>query len=229
MIAEPSFSVVVVAPSQREHADAVGAPGLGGPGGVVAEALCLLRERDRLERARARRGVPHVEPEAHRCDANADDDHRPAPRRRGARAPRPRPRVHGGARLSGGACVGPRGRGSGRARRALRGLVKEQGLWAPHLPPEAGGSNGSFLVYAHLNEEIGRSLLGAARLRLPGARRGQRRDPLAVRDGRAEGALAEAARRRGDPVVLLDDGARGVGLGSDDACARAPCATATSG
>ena len=40
----------------------------------------------------------------------------------------------------------------------LRGLVKEQGLWAPHLPPEAGGSNGSFLVYAHLNEEIGRSV-----------------------------------------------------------------------
>ncbi len=40
----------------------------------------------------------------------------------------------------------------------LRVLVKEQGLWAPHLPPEAGGSNGSFLTYAHLNEEIGRSL-----------------------------------------------------------------------
>jgi acyl-CoA dehydrogenase len=42
----------------------------------------------------------------------------------------------------------------------LRGLAREQGLWAPHLPPEAGGSNGSFLVYAHLNEEIGRSLWG---------------------------------------------------------------------
>ena len=40
----------------------------------------------------------------------------------------------------------------------LRGLVREQGLWAPHLPPEAGGSNGSFLVYAFLNEEIGRSV-----------------------------------------------------------------------
>ena len=42
----------------------------------------------------------------------------------------------------------------------LRSIAKEQGLWAPHLPPEAGGSNGSFLVYAHLNEEIGRSLWG---------------------------------------------------------------------
>ncbi len=40
----------------------------------------------------------------------------------------------------------------------LRSLAKEAGLWAPHLPPEAGGSSGSFLVYAHLNEEIGRSV-----------------------------------------------------------------------
>jgi alkylation response protein AidB-like acyl-CoA dehydrogenase len=40
----------------------------------------------------------------------------------------------------------------------LRELAKEDGLWAPHLPPEAGGTNGSFLTYAHLNEEIGRSL-----------------------------------------------------------------------
>ncbi len=40
----------------------------------------------------------------------------------------------------------------------LRGLAKEQGLWAPHLPPEAGGTSGSFLVYAYLNEEIGRSV-----------------------------------------------------------------------
>jgi len=43
---------------------------------------------------------------------------------------------------------------------ALRERAKAEGLWAPHLPPEAGGSNGSFLVYAHLNEEIGRSLWG---------------------------------------------------------------------
>jgi len=43
---------------------------------------------------------------------------------------------------------------------ALKAHAKEQGLWAPHLPPEAGGTNGSFLTYAHLNEEIGRSLWG---------------------------------------------------------------------
>src|ERR671935_3335329 len=40
----------------------------------------------------------------------------------------------------------------------LRALAKEQGLWAPHLPPEAGGTGQGFLVYAYLNEEIGRSL-----------------------------------------------------------------------
>ena len=34
-----------------------------------------------------------------------------------------------------------------------------QGLWAPHLPPEAGGSGSGFLEYADLNEEIGRSFI----------------------------------------------------------------------
>jgi alkylation response protein AidB-like acyl-CoA dehydrogenase len=38
----------------------------------------------------------------------------------------------------------------------LRGRAKEQRLWAPHLPPEAGGTGRGFLAYAHLNEEIGR-------------------------------------------------------------------------
>src|SRR5262245_13123621 len=42
----------------------------------------------------------------------------------------------------------------------IREAAKAKGLWAPHMPPEAGGSSGSFLVYAHLNEEIGRSLWG---------------------------------------------------------------------
>jgi alkylation response protein AidB-like acyl-CoA dehydrogenase len=38
----------------------------------------------------------------------------------------------------------------------LRGRAKQAGLWAPHLPPEAGGTGRGFLAYAHLNEEIGR-------------------------------------------------------------------------
>jgi acyl-CoA dehydrogenase len=40
----------------------------------------------------------------------------------------------------------------------LRMRAKEEGLWAPHLPPEAGGTGRGFLAYAHLNEEIGRSI-----------------------------------------------------------------------
>src|SRR3954469_25218731 len=39
----------------------------------------------------------------------------------------------------------------------LRDEVKQEGLWAPHLPPEAGGTGLGFLSYAYLNEDIGRS------------------------------------------------------------------------
>jgi acyl-CoA dehydrogenase len=41
----------------------------------------------------------------------------------------------------------------------LQQKAKHAGLWAPHLPPEAGGSGGGFLEYADLNEEIGRSFI----------------------------------------------------------------------
>jgi alkylation response protein AidB-like acyl-CoA dehydrogenase len=41
--------------------------------------------------------------------------------------------------------------------RSLQAKVKDAGLWAPHVPPEAGGSGKGFLAYALLNEEIGRS------------------------------------------------------------------------
>src|SRR4029453_5600858 len=41
--------------------------------------------------------------------------------------------------------------------RALQAKAKDAGLWAPHVPPEAGGTGQGFLAYAHLNEERGRS------------------------------------------------------------------------
>ncbi|HEX3226728.1 MAG TPA: acyl-CoA dehydrogenase family protein [Gaiellaceae bacterium] len=43
--------------------------------------------------------------------------------------------------------------------RELQQEAKSAGLWAPHLPPEAGGSGSGFIEYAYLNEEIGRSFI----------------------------------------------------------------------
>jgi acyl-CoA dehydrogenase len=40
----------------------------------------------------------------------------------------------------------------------LRAQAKAEGLWAPHLPPDAGGTGRGFLYYAFLNEAIGRSV-----------------------------------------------------------------------
>ncbi len=40
----------------------------------------------------------------------------------------------------------------------LRAEAREQGLWAPHIGPEAGGTGRGFLAYAYLNEIIGRSI-----------------------------------------------------------------------
>jgi len=39
----------------------------------------------------------------------------------------------------------------------LRAQAKAAGIWAPHLPQEAGGTGSGFIEYALLNEEIGRS------------------------------------------------------------------------
>ena len=44
--------------------------------------------------------------------------------------------------------------------RALQAEVCELGLWAPHVPPEAGGTGTGFLDYAYFNEYIGRSVWG---------------------------------------------------------------------
>jgi acyl-CoA dehydrogenase len=41
----------------------------------------------------------------------------------------------------------------------LRQGARDAGLWAPHLPPEAGGTGSGFIEYAYLNEEIGRSMV----------------------------------------------------------------------
>jgi len=40
----------------------------------------------------------------------------------------------------------------------LRRRARGEGLWAPHIGPEAGGTGEGFLTYAYLNETIGRSI-----------------------------------------------------------------------
>ena len=39
----------------------------------------------------------------------------------------------------------------------LQAQARAAGLWAPHMPAEAGGTGEGFLSYACMNEEIGRS------------------------------------------------------------------------
>jgi acyl-CoA dehydrogenase len=39
----------------------------------------------------------------------------------------------------------------------LRAKVKEMGMWAPHLPAEAGGMGIGFMTYVYMNEILGRS------------------------------------------------------------------------
>jgi acyl-CoA dehydrogenase len=44
--------------------------------------------------------------------------------------------------------------------RMLQDEVRGLGLWAPHVPPDAGGTGTGFLDYTYLNEHIGRSVWG---------------------------------------------------------------------
>ena len=45
---------------------------------------------------------------------------------------------------------------------AIKGKVKQAGLWAPHLPPEYGGAGLSFLEHAYMNEVLAYTQGGAA-------------------------------------------------------------------
>src|SRR5262249_59151228 len=38
--------------------------------------------------------------------------------------------------------------------RALQDEIRQRGLWAPHVPPEAGGTGTGFLHYPYLNQHI---------------------------------------------------------------------------
>ena len=206
MIAVPSLIRSVVAPSHESTRDAVRPPRLGRPRGVVAEPLGLLRHRDRLERARPRRRVAHVEAETHYvspgrigicpCDANAMTiaDLRPTDEI---------VELRGRYRAFMEEHVYPNEPALDREDEAADVLVAE--LRAPRARAGAVGSAPAArgrrlereLPRLRAPERGDRPLaLGPARLRLPGAGRRERRDPVALRHGRAEGALARARSSR---------------------------------
>ena len=95
-------------------------------------------------------------------------------------------------------------RGAGAHRGAAGEGARGGALGAAHAAERR--RHGRRLPLLRLHERGDRPLaLGAARLRLPGAGRRQRRDPAPVRHAGAAGALPRAARRRPGAVVLLDD------------------------
>ena len=113
--------------------------------------------------------------------------------------------------------------------RSLQAQAKEAGLWAPHVPPEAGGTGQGFLAYAHLNEEIGRSTYAqlvfgcqapdagnAEILHLFGTPEQKERwlFPLVAGEIRSFFSMTEPEVPGSDPTTLRT---------------TAPCATATSG
>jgi acyl-CoA dehydrogenase len=99
----------------------------------------------------------------------------------------------------------------------LRQEAKAAGLWAPHLPREAGGSGSGFLEYAYLNEEIGRSFVAqlifgcqapdagnAEILHLYGTDEQRKRflEPLVAGDTRSFFGMTEPEVAGSDPTLL---------------------------
>ena len=111
----------------------------------------------------------------------------------------------------------------------LRAKAKAAGIWAPHLPPEAGGTGSGFIEYALLNEEIGRSMWAQLvfNCQAPDAGNGEILHMFGTDEqkDRFLRPLVEGDRA----LVLLDDRARGLRGRPDRACGRPRCRTATSG
>ena len=89
----------------------------------------------------------------------------------------------------------------------LKPKARSEGLWNLLLPESDHGAGLTNLEYAPLCEIMGRSHLAPKLFKL-GAGHGQHGSAGALWNARAEGALAEAAARGRDPLVLLDDRAR---------------------
>ena len=100
---------------------------------------------------------------------------------------------------------------------AMRSRARDEGLWAPHLPPEAGGTGQGFLAYAYLNEEIGRTVWAqyVFGCQAPDAGNAEILHMFGTEEQKHGWLEPLVAGRRA--LVLLDDRARGTGLRPDDA------------
>src|SRR5439155_12732912 len=145
-------------PEPREDGDHVRPPRLGRPGGVVAEALRLHRQVDQLGRIGSRRRVAHCEPEPHTCDAKPVGATELAATEEYAELREAYRSFMAEHVYPAEPALAREDEDANALLAELRARAKAEGLWAPHLPPEAGGTGRGFLAYAHLNEEIGRSV-----------------------------------------------------------------------
>ena len=99
----------------------------------------------------------------------------------------------------------------------LRERARVEGLWAPHIGPEAGGTGRGFLAYAYLNEEIGRCFWAQLIFgcQAPDAGNSEILEMFGTPQQRDRLPRAAGPRRRA--LLLRDDRARGLGLRSDRA------------
>jgi Acyl-CoA dehydrogenase, N-terminal domain. len=82
--------------------------------------------------------------------------------------------------------------------------ARSEGLWNLFLPESDHGAGLTNLEYAPLCEIMGRSHLAPKLFKL-GARHRQHGSARALRHQGAEGALAEAAARRRNPLMFCND------------------------
>ena len=112
----------------------------------------------------------------------------------------------------------------------IRERAKAEGLWNLFMPDEEHGAGLTNWEYGVLCEEMGRSpAIAPMAFNCSAPDTGNTRDHRRARHRRAEGALAEPLLDGRDPLLLLDDRARGRGLGPAHAADAAPSSTATSG
>ena len=188
------------------------------------------RDRDRdADDGRAVRGSDHLPLPRDREQGRtgeravyaADHGLRAQPARN--RASGPRPGVHRRARpprrARGASCT--RRGGSAGAGVAYPGIIRElrerakaDGLWNLFLPDDRFGPGLTRLgVRGPLRGDGPLARDRAHGVQLRRARHRQHGDPRRARHARAAGALAQPAARRRDPLVLLDDRARRLGVG----------------